>query len=360
MRGLFNTPFLWYHGAMDNPPAEVLTGALGRLPRVRLGCYPTPLHRLPGLETALGYPGIFIKRDDLSGLGPGGNKLRSLEFLLGEAIAGGADRVIVSGPGQSNLCTLTAAACARLSLPCTLIHNCGEDEPCTGNLLLNRIMGTESIFLGEVSAAERRSFEEQLRGELAAKGLMPYVIRHGGTSGTGALGYAETIAELRGQCSEQGFAIGTLFVSGGNGGMAAGLIYGNAVLGRPFRICVISVEDRREELREHIEKTIGEAALIAGLPFPGDLEDRCDIVDDYRGAGWGLNTPECEAAVLSFPSREGIFIEHVYSGKVIAGMEDYIRGRKIDGGVCYLHSGGFGSLFSQFTNPPPRDRFPGS
>jgi 1-aminocyclopropane-1-carboxylate deaminase/D-cysteine desulfhydrase-like pyridoxal-dependent ACC family enzyme len=341
---------------MRKPAADVLTAALDRLPRIRLGCYPTPLHRLSGLEAALGYGGIFIKRDDLSGLGPGGNKLRSLEFLLGEAVEGGADRIIVSGPGQSNLCTLAAAACARLSLPCILIHNCAEGEPCAGNLLLNRIMGAESVFLGDVSAGERRSFEEKLRGELAEKGLKPYVIRNGGTSGTGALGYAETITELCRQCSEQGFGIGAIFVSGGNGGMAAGIIYGNAVLGRPFRICVISVEDRREELRERIAKTIGEAELAAGLPFPGDLEDRCDIVDDYRGEGWGINTAECETAVLSFPGREGIFIEHVYSGKVVAGMEDYIRRRKTEGGVCYLHSGGFGSLFSQFADPPSRDR----
>jgi 1-aminocyclopropane-1-carboxylate deaminase/D-cysteine desulfhydrase-like pyridoxal-dependent ACC family enzyme len=340
---------------MGKSAADALTGALDRLPRVRLGCYPTPLHRLSGLEAALGYGGIFIKRDDLSGLGPGGNKLRSLEFLLGEAVEQKADRIIVSGPGQSNLCTLTAAACARLSLPCTLIHNCAESEPCTGNLLLNRIMGAESIFLGDISAGERRSFEEKLRGELTERGLKPYVIRNGGTSGMGALGYAETIAELCGQCSAQGFDIGTIFVAGGNGGMAAGIIYGNAALGRPFRICVISVEDERETLKEHIVQTIAGAELITELPFPGDFEDRCDIVDDYRGEGWSVNTPECEAAVRSFPGREGIFIEHVYSGKVVAGMEDYIRRRKTEGGVCYLHSGGFGSLFGQFAIPPSRN-----
>jgi 1-aminocyclopropane-1-carboxylate deaminase/D-cysteine desulfhydrase-like pyridoxal-dependent ACC family enzyme len=272
---------------------------------------------------------------------------------LGEAVEKGKDRIVVSGPGQSNLCTLTAAACARLSLPCILIHNCAESEPCTGNLLLNRVMGAESIFLGNVSAAERRAFEEELSKELEKKGLKPYVIRNGGTSGTGAVGYAETVAELYSQCAEQGFDIDAVFVPGGNGGMAAGIIYGNAALGRPFRICVISVEDSRKELKEHIEKTIEEAEFLTGLSFPGGIEDRCDIVDDYRGEGWSVNTAACEAAVLSFPRREGIFIEHIYTGKVVAGMEDYIRGKKTKGGVCYLHSGGFGSLFSQFPEPPP-------
>ncbi|MDR1106342.1 MAG: pyridoxal-phosphate dependent enzyme [Treponema sp.] len=327
---------------------EALTGALGRLPRLRLGCYPTPLHRLEGLEAALNYRGIYIKRDDLSGLGPGGSKLRSLEYLLGEALDGGKKQVIVSGPGQSNLCTLTAAACAKVSLPCLMIHNCAEPGRRTGNLLLNCIMGAESIFLGDISAGERRAFEEKFAAGLEEKGGKPFVIRNGGTTGTGAMGYAEIAAEIRRQCVEQGFDIGTIFVPGGNGGVAAGLIYGNAVMGRPFRVCVISVEDSREELAGHIRRVIAEAERLTGIPFPGDIEDGCDIEDAYRGEGWGINTAESEEAVRDFPRREGIFIEHVYTAKVIAGMEDYIRGGKTKGGLCYLHTGGFGSLFSQF------------
>jgi 1-aminocyclopropane-1-carboxylate deaminase/D-cysteine desulfhydrase-like pyridoxal-dependent ACC family enzyme len=329
-------------------PMNALERALQGMPRLRLGSYPTPLHRLSNLETALKYGGIFIKRDDLSGLGPGGNKLRSLEYLLGEALDGGKDRIIVSGPGQSNLCTLTAAASARLSLPCVLIHNCAEPRHYEGNLLLNRILGAESVFLGDVSADERRARESEFAAELEEKGFKPYVIKKGGTSGRGALGYAETIAEIQGQCADQGFSIDTLFAPGGNGGMAAGLIYGNALLGRPFRICVISVEDDAAVLEEHIRDTIAEAADLTGSPFPGNLEEKCDIIDDYRGEGWGINTKESEEAVLRFPRSEGIFIENVYTGKVVAGMEDYIRKGKIKGGLCYLHSGGFGSLFSQF------------
>jgi 1-aminocyclopropane-1-carboxylate deaminase/D-cysteine desulfhydrase-like pyridoxal-dependent ACC family enzyme len=328
--------------------APTLEQALRGMPRVHLGSYPTPLHRLSNLETALHYDGIFIKRDDLSGLGPGGNKLRSLEYLLGEALETGKNLVIVSGPGQSNLCTLTASACARLSLPCMLIHNCAEPQHYEGNLLLNRVLGAESVFLGAVSADERRAHETKLAMELEEKGKKPFVIKNGGTSGRGALGYAETIAEMQGQCAEQGLSIDSLFVPGGNGGMAAGLIYGNALSGRPFHICVISVEDEAEILEEHIRSVIAEAERLTGVPFPEKLEEKCDIIDDYRGEGWGINTKESEEAVLNFPQSEGIFIENVYTGKVVAGMEDYIRKGKIKGGLCYLHSGGFGSLFSQF------------
>ncbi|MDR0602445.1 MAG: pyridoxal-phosphate dependent enzyme [Treponema sp.] len=327
---------------------ETFPGVLARFSRLHLGCYPTPLHRLSGLEAALDYRGIYIKRDDLSGLGPGGSKLRSLEYLLGEAVDGGKDSVIVSGPGQSNLCTLTAAACARLSLPCILVHNCAKPGRLTGNLLLNSIMGAESIFLGDIPAAERRVFEGKLAAELEEKGGKPYVIRNGGTTGMGSLGYAEIIDEIHRQCREEGFDIGTIFAPGGNGGVAAGLIYGNAVMGRPFRILVISVEDNREELTGHVRGAIAETERLTGIPFPGGIEDACDIDDAYRGEGWGVNTEESEEAVTGFPRKEGIFIEHVYTAKVVAGMEDYIRRGKIKGGVCYLHTGGFGSLFGQY------------
>lgn len=95
---------------------QQLENALKAVPQVSLAALPTPFMRMENLEKKLNHAGIFIKRDDLTGLGPGGNKLRSLEFLLGEAMAQSADTVIAAGPPQSNLCTLTAAACARLAL----------------------------------------------------------------------------------------------------------------------------------------------------------------------------------------------------------------------------------------------------
>lgn len=320
---------------------------LSRTPRVPLLPGPTPLHRASRFLRE--YDGaVYIKRDDMTGIGPGGNKIRSLEFLLGEAADQGCDTVLVAGPGQSNLCTLTAAACVRLGLECQVVHNCGKPEERQGNLLLNQLLGVESHFLGPVDAQVRAEFVEQLARDCAAAGKKPYIVRNGATTGRGALGYTAAVPELMEQCRRQGIENLTLFAPGGNGGVAAGLVYGNALMGRPFRIVIVSVEDEREVLLEHIASTIREAEAITGLACPGSVEELCEVTDDYRGRGWGANTTESAQAVLDFIRSEGIFVENVYNSKVLVGMRHWAEQGRVSGPICYLHTGGFGSLFSQY------------
>lgn len=326
---------------------ESLLSKLKGVERVHLAALPTPLEPLAGLERQIGYSGIFIKRDDLTGLGPGGNKLRSLEFIAGKAIAEGKDTLIASGPVQSNLCTLTAAACAKLGLHCILVHNGCEPAHFTGNLMLNRLLGAESHFLGEISSAKRNEYVEELAESISDK-CRPQIVQNGATTGRGALGYTNAVIELKKQFDEKSLTGGTIFAPGGNGGVASGLIYGNALCGFPFRIVVISVEDDRETLITNINGVIKELEDILGLPFGHDLETACTVDDSYRGEGWGINTSESIRAVLDFPKLEGILIENVYNSKVLVGMQDYIRNGKVTGPVCYLHTGGFGSLFAQF------------
>lgn len=333
--------------AMDYTPEKTLMQALNSVPQIFLASLPTPLERLGRLEERLGYPGIYIKRDDLTGLGPGGNKLRSLEFLLGEAAEQRADVVIAAGPLQSNLCTLTAAACARTGLRCILVHNGEEPAQKNGNVLLNTLLGAESHYLGAVSAQERTAYVEELTRRLAAE-HRPYVVKNGATSGRGMLGYTKAVVELCRQTREQGIDGLTIFAPGGNGGVASGLIYGNALCGDPFHIVAVSVEDDSAALAAHIQRTIAEAEEILGLPFPGELERACTITDAYRGGGWGQNTPESSRIVTEFARTEGILVENVYNSKVLVGMLDYIRTRRVSGPVCFLHTGGFGSLFAQY------------
>lgn len=324
-----------------------LLSKLEQVERVHLAALPTPLEPLTNLERQLGYSGIYIKRDDLTGLGPGGNKLRSLEFIAGKAIAEGKDTLIASGPVQSNLCTLTAAACARLGLQCILVHNGHEPEHATGNLLLNRLLGAESHFTGDSSSEERAAYVERLAQRISDK-CKPYIVQNGATTGSGALGYTNAIIELEQQFREQSIAGGTIFAPGGNGGVATGLIYGNALCGFPFRIVIISVEDDAQTLTANIRGVIKELEEILGLPFGHELSETCIIDDSYRGEGWGVNTPESSRMVTEFPKLEGILIENVYNSKVLVGMQDYIQKGKVTGPVCYLHTGGFGSLFAQF------------
>lgn len=320
---------------------------LEQAPRVPLLAGPTPLHPMRSIQAVEGVTAL-IKRDDMTGLGPGGNKVRSLEFLLGDAISQGCDTVFAAGPEQSNLCALTAAACARVGLSCELVLNGSEPDRKEGNLLLAHILGAKLHFLGPCDGDTRNLRMEELARARREAGRRPYVIRNGATTGRGALGYTAAAVELSRQCREQGVWDMTVFVPGGNGGMAAGLIYGNQLLNRPFRVVVVSVEDDRDTLIRHIAETIHGAEEITGLPFGVPVTQAAEVVDSYRGEGWGKNTPESEWEVFSFARGEGIFIENVYNSKVLVGMRDWIYSGKIQGTVCYLHSGGFGSLFAQY------------
>lgn len=308
---------------------------------------PTPLHGLRMSPGGRSFD-LWIKRDDMTGIGPGGNKVRSLEYILGEAKAMGATKILTAGPEQSNLCVLTAAACAKAGLDCELIINAEEPERKEGNLLLEELLGTKIHFLGPCGSEMRNDRMEEIAAEYQAAGEQVYVVRNGATTGRGALGYTAAIVEMQQQCREKGIEQMTIFAPGGNGGVAAGLIYGNVLMGMPFRIVIISVEDDWETLTEHIQKTISQTEEITGLSMGVPVENAAQITDEYRGAGWGEDTEESRKAVLTFARQEGIFIENVYNSKVLVGMMDWLEKGKVSGSACYLHTGGFGSLFAQY------------
>lgn len=327
---------------------ERLNDCLQKIGKIEIGIFPTPLHRLYNLEETLKFGKIFIKRDDMTGLGPGGNKVRSLEFIMKQVLDGHHDLVIVSGPMQSNLCTLAANACARLRVECVIVHNGEKPEKFCGNELLNHLSQVRTYYAGAISRPRRDEYVSNLCEAYRAQGRNPYVIENGATTGFGALGYVNAAVELMRQNEEQKLGIRDLFVPGGNGGVAAGLIFGNAQLGCPFRINVVSVDDDRILLSEGIESALSQVEKITGLPFDRGAEEGFIILDDYRGGGWGSNTPESSGMVLQFPAEEGLYLENVYNSKVMAGMVDRIRKGKTEGNVCFLHTGGFGSLFAQF------------
>ena len=315
--------------------------------RIPLLPSPTPLHDLQATWRDKNAR-ILIKRDDMTGIGPGGNKVRSLEYILGEAKAKGATKILAAGPEQSNLCVLTAASCARAGLECELVINSNEPERKEGNLLLEQLLGTKIHYLGPCDGETRNLRMEEIATTYREKGEQVFVVRNGATTGRGALGYTAAVVEMTRQCEAMGIQQMTIFAPGGNGGVAAGLIYGNALMGSPFRIVIVSVEDDQDTLKGHIQSTIRETETITGIPMCTSLEESAEITDAYRGAGWGENTPESQQAVLSFARSEGIFIENVYNSKVLVGMRDWIDKGKVSGTVCYLHTGGLGSLFAQY------------
>lgn len=317
---------------------------LSRQPKIVLCEYDTPVQRLPRVEALLGADHIYVKRDDLNGVGPGGNKVRALEYLLARAEADNADVVIASGQMNSNLCTLAAAACCKRGLRCILVHNNPESARQEGNMILNQLLGVERIFIGEKPESERNQFVAELVGKIRREGGTPFVIENGATTPLGAIGYAHLPVELVRQPAHT--EIQRLFVPGGNGGLAAGVIFGNMILGYPYHIHVITVENTIPVLSKTLEDLwtnmarlldVNEMPNTSAMTFHGD----------YRGDGWAISTPQSDAAIYVLAQMEGIFLEKVYTSKTYWGMADLLQKNKWPG-ACLVHSGGFGSLFSQF------------
>ena len=319
------------------------------IPREKLAPLPTPLQRLKNTEKLVGAKGkMYIKRDDLTGIGSGGNKIRCMEYIIGAAKAGGYNGVLASGNGQSNLCSLAAASAAKAGIKCYIVHNSEKPEVSIGNALLNDLLGVEREYMGACDSSIREKYVFEVIDRLKERGDNYFLIRNGATTGHGALGYVNAVIELVDQCEKEGLGIKHIFAPGGNGGIASGLVYGNALMGFPFTVHIISVEDTKPVLIEHIENTIKEIEEITGLPFEYDVDKAADIVDKYMGAGWSCNTPESENEVLEFVRTEGIYIENVYTSKLMYGYKDMVKNNLMDGDSAVIHTGGFGSLFSQY------------
>lgn len=319
------------------------------IPREMLAPLPTPLQRLENTEKLVGANGkMYIKRDDLTGIGSGGNKIRCMEYIIGAAKAGGYNGVLASGNGQSNLCSLAAASAAKAGIKCYIVHNSEKPEVSVGNALLNDLLGVEREYMGACDSSIREKYVFEVIDRLKERGDNYFLIRNGATTGHGALGYVNAIIELVDQCEKEGLEIKHIFAPGGNGGIASGLVYGNALMGFPFIVHIISVEDTKPVLIEHIENTIKEIEEITGLPFEHDVDKAADIVDKYMGGGWSCNTPESEDEVLEFVRTEGIYIENVYTSKLMYGYKDMVKNNLVDGDSAVIHTGGFGSLFSQY------------
>jgi len=323
---------------------------LKKFPKQELIVYPTPIHRLKNLEKTIGRNPLWIKRDDMTGIGIGGNKTRSLEYLLGDAIENKRDTILVSGHIQSNLCCLAAAAARKLGLDCIGVYNDDSPKTLEGNTLLSYILGIQPIYVGQVDTDERGRQVEQISTDLMKKGKNPYIIYNGSSTPLGMLGYVEAAVELNEQCLKKHINIKHVFVPGGNGGLAAGFIFGTGLLGIPFHVHVISVENPKNELYEIIVNFKNELEDLMGEKLSYKIDDIMTIYENYMGEGWGCSTKESDEMIFQFARLEGIFVEKVYTSKTVAGMVDMVRNNVIpkNESVCYIHTGGLGSLFAQF------------
>lgn len=322
---------------------------LAAFPRVHLAHLPTPLEPLERLSRHLGGPRLWIKRDDCTGLSTGGNKTRKLEFLMGDALAQGADTVITQGATQSNHVRQTAAAAAKLGLECHLLLEdrtgfTSADYTQNGNVLLDRLHGA---FISRRPAHTDMDAEMRvLADELRAGGRKPYVIPGGGSSPVGALGYASCALELVHQANERGLAIGHVVLATGSAGTQGGFVTGLAAMNAHVPVLGICVSARKEEQEAKVLALAERTAAHLGAP---GVVRREQIVanSDYVGEGYGLPTDGMREAVKLLAGKEGILLDPVYTGKAFAGLIDHIRKGFFpeDSDVVFLHTGGIAGLF---------------
>ncbi|WP_293808531.1 pyridoxal-phosphate dependent enzyme [uncultured Bosea sp.] len=317
-----------------------------REPRYDLVKMPTPLQRLSGFERKLGRSGLYAKRDDLMEIGLGGNKLRSLEFWLGAALQQRADIVLVAGGATSNLCRLTAAAASMAGLDCLIIHNAADNPANREGSFLNRLFGAQTRFIGPVGEDERGAATKAAAAELTQQGRVPYIV---GDAVLGALGYVLAAFELHEQSQRESVPLRHVFLAGSMGPTEAGFIFGNAMLGHPFQVHLVSVEYEQAELEARLQRIYDGIAQRTGLSVGGLDRAPLHYHMDHLGGGWGVPTPEAEAAIVAFARTEGILVEHVYTAKTCAGFLDLVAsgGIPADEPACIIHTGGTASLFSQ-------------
>jgi D-cysteine desulfhydrase len=376
---------------------------LDAIPRVSLVAEPTPLQQAPRLSAELGVR-VLLKRDDLTGTGLGGNKLRGLEYLVADARREGCDCLVTGAGPQSNWTMLAALACLRYGIePHVVCYGTGAADE--GNMRLHRWLGTDVRFTG---SGERASVDAGISAagdELRAAGRRPYLVPRGGATPLGSLGYVRASAELATQLAELGEAPARLWLATGSCGTQAGLVAGAALAGARltaagagaaaagarlttagagaaaagagYKVTGVSVSRPVTECRERVGALAAQAVALAygGSAAPaGGAADRAggggggglggdggsadvripppEVVDGWIGPGYGVPSEAGEAAARLTARLEGVFLDPVFGAKAMAALIAACRSRQATGTQLFLVSGGAPTLFTSKAAAP--------
>ncbi|HDT4317033.1 TPA: D-cysteine desulfhydrase [Klebsiella aerogenes] len=318
---------------------------LTRFPRLEFIGAPTPLEYLPRLSDHLGRD-IFIKRDDVTPMAMGGNKLRKLEFLAADALREGADTLITAGAIQSNHVRQTAAVAAKLGLHCVaLLENPigtrAENYLTNGNRLLLDLFNTQVEMCDALTDPNAQL--EELATRIEAQGYRPYVIPVGGSNALGALGYVESALEIAQQC-EGAVEISSVVVASGSAGTHAELAVGLEQLMPNAELIGVTVS---RSVADQLPKVV---ALQQAVANSLELQAKAEITlwDDYFAPGYGTPNEEGLEAVKLLAQLEGILLDPVYTGKAMAGLIDGINQNRFkdEGPILFIHTGGAPALFA--------------
>jgi D-cysteine desulfhydrase len=322
------------------------------IPRIELAYAPTPLLRLERLSAELGVE-LWIKRDDLTGLLETGNKIRKLEFLIGEALAQSADTLITCGTLQSNCCRTVAAVCARLGMNAVLALKGAPPAEYDGNLLLGRLLGAEVRYCTDEEWENIDEVMQDLAVRVRAAGRSPYIIPESGATVVGALGYLTCGQEIAEQVRHGAPAFDTIVITAFTGGSQAGLLMATQLAGLRAQIVGVSVAWPGSRVRGYVVDVIEQARHRFGLPVAAPTEVR--LIDGYQGAGRAEIRGEEMEMVLKLARMEGVILDPVYTAKAFSALVDRLRRdpRELGARVCFVHTGGVFSVFP-FRSPLSR------
>lgn len=333
-----------------------LRAALGRLPRVPLGTLPTPLVPAPRLGAAIGLPRLLIKRDDLTGLAFGGNKVRQMEFFLGDARAAGADLLIAGGSvDQSNHARVAAAAARAAGIRSLIVVRPGGSHPgAQGNGLLTRLLADELLVLDALADAPRDRLAEvayraQVFERLAearrAAGRTPYVLT-GTTIPLGGLGYVAGALELLDQVRAMSLGRPTIAVTSA-GATQAGLEAANRLLGDPFRIVGLAYLPTHGQGPDWVARIATGVTELLGLPRTIGAREVVNV-DLAAGPAYGALSDARRAAMALAIAHEGLLLDPVYTATGMANLIAWAATGALDPAdpVVFLHTGGLPALFA--------------
>ena len=336
-----------------------------KLPYVNVGYSNTPLEFLPNLTKEIGKGNIYIKRDDMTGLAMGGNKTRKLDYLVEYALKNGYTALLTYGGVQTNHGRLTVAAARKFGLKPILVLTGAKPDYCSGNLLLDRLMDADLIFLDTSSlenlpeAEKKQATEEFMRkskekifARYAAQGEKVLDIPVGGSSSLGAMGYVHAAGEIVRQMKEQNIQARYLVAGYGSTGTFSGLVAGAKYYNAPFEVIGIPISPDyhpQEEAAAFIESFSQEYELGVHCK-PEEIHIEAGPAEaPYYGVAYNTPDPITQQYIALLARTEGIFTDPCYTGKVLYGMVDLMRRGVIgaDENVILLHTGGTPALWSK-------------
>jgi D-cysteine desulfhydrase/L-cysteate sulfo-lyase len=324
--------------------AADLRARLAKVPRIPLACLPTAFQEMPRLAAHLGGPRLFIKRDDLTGLALGGNKVRNWEFRLAELVGEGTQVAILALDLQSNSARQSTAACTLAGIHTILVLQGTRPEVVQGNLLLDYLMGAEVHFAAD--RAEQRALLDALARREAARGNRATIVTDRPRfEHSSSFAYMLSLLELLEQAEAQGIAPRHIYISSG-GKALAGMVMVEKLLQAGF--CVHAVPATHEwDVPRRTAAIAAEVADVLGLANCVSPADVC-AHNEFVGDGYGIPSAAAVEAVKLFARTEGIILDPVYTGKAAAALIAHVRDGTLGSAepVVFVHTGGMPAVFT--------------